>query len=214
MPTATGPSRSPAGWSALGADYLAVSSLDEAGELRRGGRPGPRPDPGPHAASPWCPSWSAYRVTQAVSGPEPRPEAYSAAAAALRRHPAGPHQGGHRHVPAGLPGAGRATSPPAWRPSPPPAPCRGWSRRGSSPTSPSPTRTAPTARPTPESAVQSPLHPGAGRPGRRGADLRPPPLRQQRRPGPVPGDVPGHGAPRHRPLRRGRRRGAAGPASP
>ncbi len=46
-----------------------------------------------------------YHITQAVSA-KAKAEAYSAEAVELRRHAEGPHQGGYRYVPAGLPGAG------------------------------------------------------------------------------------------------------------
>ena len=46
-----------------------------------------------------------------------------------------------------------------------------------------------------------------------GQNLCHPPLRQQRRSGPLSGDVSRHGAAGHRPVRRGRRCAAAGPAA-
>ena len=64
----------------LGADYLAVSSLDEAKELRRAG----------------------IQAPILILGHTPP------AMVPQRRHTEGPHQGGHRHVPAGFPGAGGA----------------------------------------------------------------------------------------------------------
>ena len=64
----------------LGADYLAVSSLDEAGELRRAGVRAPILILG-HTPPSMVPQLVEYGVTQAVSGPE-KARAYSGAATA------------------------------------------------------------------------------------------------------------------------------------
>ena len=64
----------------LGADYLAVSSLDEAEELRRGGIQAPILILG-HTPPSMVPQLIAYRITQAVSA-KAKAEEYSAAAAA------------------------------------------------------------------------------------------------------------------------------------
>ena len=62
----------------LGADYLAVSSLDEARELRRGGINAPILILG-HTPPEMVPELIRYRITQAVSA-QAKAEAYSAAA--------------------------------------------------------------------------------------------------------------------------------------
>ena len=64
----------------LGADYLAVSSLDEAEELRRGGIQAPILILG-HTPPSMVPQLIEYRITQAVSA-KAKAEEYSAAAAA------------------------------------------------------------------------------------------------------------------------------------
>ena len=51
----------------LGADYLAVSSLDEAMELRAGGHSYAHSDSGPHAAGAWVEELLRYHITQAVT---------------------------------------------------------------------------------------------------------------------------------------------------
>ena len=89
----------------LGADYLAVSSLDEAKELRHGGIQAPILILG-YTPPAMVPQLIEYRITQAVSALAKARE-YSAAAAACGGT-LKVHQGGHRHVPAGLSGAGRA----------------------------------------------------------------------------------------------------------
>ena len=90
---------------ALGADYLAVSSLDEAEELRRAGIRAPILILG-HTPPAMVPQLIEYRITQAVSA-KAKAEEYSAAAVRC---------GGTLKVhikvdtgmsPAGLPGAGR-----------------------------------------------------------------------------------------------------------
>ena len=83
----------------LGADYLAVSSLDEAKELRRAGIQAPILILG-HTPPAMVSQLIQYRITQAVS--------VQRRSRGERRHTEGPHQGGHRHVPAGFPGAGGA----------------------------------------------------------------------------------------------------------
>lgn len=64
----------------LGADYLAVSSLDEARELRRGGIQAPVLILG-HTPPEMVPQLIAHNITQAVSA-QAKAEAYSAAASA------------------------------------------------------------------------------------------------------------------------------------
>ena len=83
----------------LGADYLAVSSLDEAKELRRAGIQAPILILG-HTPPAMVPQLIEYGITQG-GGVQRRSRGE-------RRHTEGPHQGGHRHVPAGCPGAGGA----------------------------------------------------------------------------------------------------------
>ena len=83
----------------LGADYLAVSSLDEARELRHGGITMPILILG-HTPPEMVPQLISYHITQAVSA--------MAKAEEMRRNAAGPHKGGYRNVPAGLPCPGRA----------------------------------------------------------------------------------------------------------
>ena len=68
---------------ALGAEYLAISSVDEAQELRRGGVDQERRDPG--------------GVERAGGG------GLLPGGGSGRRPDAGPYQAGHGHVPAGLP---------------------------------------------------------------------------------------------------------------
>ena len=83
----------------LGADYLAVSSLDEAKELRRAGIQAPILILG-HTPPAMVSQLIQYRPGQG-GGVQRRSRGE-------RRHTEGPHQGGHRHVPAGFPGAGGA----------------------------------------------------------------------------------------------------------
>ena len=81
----------------LGADYLAVSSLDEAKELRRAGIQAPILLLG-HTPPAMVPGG----VRPGLGGGGQR------RSRGERRHTEGPHQGGHRYVPAGFPGAGGA----------------------------------------------------------------------------------------------------------
>ena len=165
-----------------------------------------------HTPPEMVPQLIAYNITQAVSA-KAKAEEYSAAAVGVRRHAEGPHQGGHRHVPAGLSGAGASTLTAAWN------------------------AIAAVLRPA-GTGGGGHLHPLCRlRRGRQrqyeaytreqfdvftrvldalaaeGSTFRHPPLRQQRRSGPLSGDVSGHGAAGHRPVRRGRRCAAAGPAA-
>ena len=90
----------------LGADYLAVSSLDEAKRTPPGRHSGAHSDPGPHAPGHGAP---ADRVRHHPGGVRPgQGGGVQRRDRGERRHTEGPHQGGHRHVPAGFPGAGGA----------------------------------------------------------------------------------------------------------
>ena len=91
---------------ALGADYLAVSSLDEARELRHAGICAPLLVLG-HTPPELTPQLIQYHITQTVSA-QAKAEAYDDAAAKCGGRLKGPYQGGHRHVPAWLFGAGGA----------------------------------------------------------------------------------------------------------
>ena len=82
-----------------GADYLAVSCLDEALELRRGGITMPILILG-HTPPEYTSLLIEENLTQTVSALAKAKE-YSAAARAGQDAP-GPHQAGHRHVPSGL----------------------------------------------------------------------------------------------------------------
>ena len=86
----------------LGADYLAVSSLDEARELRHGGITMPILILG-HTPPEMVPQLIAYNITQAVSA---KAGGVQGRGCQVRRHAAGAYQSGHRDVPAGLSGAG------------------------------------------------------------------------------------------------------------
>ena len=68
----------------LGADYLAVSSLDEGRELRHGGHYHAHSDPGAYPSGQMVPQLIEYSITQAVSA-KAKAEAYSAEAVELRR---------------------------------------------------------------------------------------------------------------------------------
>ena len=121
----------------LGADYLAVSSLDEAKELRRAGIQAPILILG-HTPPAMVPQLIEYGITQAVSALA-KAEAYSAAAV---------ESGGtlkvHIKVDTGMSRLGFLV--------------RDWRRKASSPTSPSPTRTTETVRPIRErSSTCSPV---------------------------------------------------------
>lgn len=90
----------------LGADYLAVSSLDEGRELRHGGITMPILILG-HTPPEMVSQLIEYKhhsggVRQGQGGGVQR------RGCEVRRHAAGPHQGGYRYVPAGLSGPGRA----------------------------------------------------------------------------------------------------------
>ena len=88
----------------LGADYLAVSSLDEAKELRRAGIQAPILILG-HTP----PAMVPQLIVQHPGGVRLAKGRRTAPATRQeKRHTEGPHQGGHRHVPAGFPGAGGA----------------------------------------------------------------------------------------------------------
>ena len=79
MPTATGPLQIARKLEQLGADYLAVSSLDEARELRHGGIHHAHSDSGAHAAGDGAAAHLHYGITQAVSA-RAKAEEYSAEA--------------------------------------------------------------------------------------------------------------------------------------
>jgi alanine racemase len=83
-----------------GADYLAVSCLDEAMELRRGGVTMPILILG-HTPAAYTGELIDHNITQAVTC-EAKAVEYSREAGPWAR-PEGAHQAGHRHVPAGLP---------------------------------------------------------------------------------------------------------------
>ena len=97
---ATGRCRCPEVLEELGADYLAVSSLDEAMELRAGGIHMPILILG-HTPPERVEELLRYHITQTVTC-EAKALEYSAEAV-RGRHAEGPHQGGYRDVPAGLP---------------------------------------------------------------------------------------------------------------
>lgn len=85
----------------LGADYLAVSSLDEAMELRAGGIHMPililgHTPPERVEELLLLPHHAGGDLRSQGTGVQHR-------GGALRRHAEGPHQGGYRDVPAGLP---------------------------------------------------------------------------------------------------------------
>ena len=130
----------------LGADYLAVSSIDEAMELRANGVTMPVLILG-HTPKEQVGRLIEHHITQAVTCKAKALE-YSREAAAL---------GGtlkiHIKVDTGMSRLGTCatavTLTAAWRASVRPAACRGWRRRASSPTSPWPTSRTRRARPIP-----------------------------------------------------------------
>ena len=85
----------------LGADYLAVSSIDEAMELRANGVTMPVLILG-HTPKEQVGRLIEHHITQAVTCKAKALE-YSRGGRGPGRDPEDPHQGGHRYVPAGLP---------------------------------------------------------------------------------------------------------------
>lgn len=194
---------------ALGADYLAVSSLDEARELRHGGISMPILILG-HTPPEMVPELIRHHITQTVSA-RAKAEEYSAAAAAcggtLRVHikvDTGMSRLGFLVRGEHFDGGVEAIA----------ASCRlpHLEAEGIF------THFAAADEDDPGSEAYTPgavrcFSAGAGGSGRPGADICHPALCQQRRPGPLSGDVSGYGASGYCAVRCRSRRPASGPAA-